>query len=160
MAELVCAVAADTKLETPEGALTIKGLAAKPAPVFTVENGRVRFRMLHDAAIVAEAAPVVAVRLANGASFRVAGGQVVFRKGMVETRAADLQPGDALVPMFSYVEGYAYRDDIAGAEAVSDAALRVASVVPAGQADLYSFRINVTGCFFVAAGVLCKASGS
>jgi hypothetical protein len=160
MSEVHCAIAADTKLETPEGATTVKGLAAKTAPVFTIENGRVRFRMVQDAALIAEAAPVVAIRLDNGASFRVGSEQIIFRKGMVETRAADLQPGDALVPMFSYVEGYTYRNDATGSDVVSDAAVHVVSVAPAGAADLYGLRVNVTGCFFVSAGVLCKAAGS
>jgi len=160
MSEVHCAIASDTKLETPEGPASVKSLAAKTAPVFTVENGRVRFRMVRDAALIGEAAPVVAIRLDNGASFRVGSEQIVFRKGMVEARAADLQPGDALVPLFSYVEGYTYRHDATGSDMVSDAAVHVVSVAPAGNADLYGFRVNVSGCFFVSAGVLCKAAGN
>ena len=42
-----CALAADTKVETPEGALTIKGLAGKVVAVFTRDaDGRVRFRLM------------------------------------------------------------------------------------------------------------------
>ena len=37
---MVCAIAGETKLETPEGPLTIKGLAGKPVSVFTREQGR------------------------------------------------------------------------------------------------------------------------
>lgn len=158
LAETVCAVAADTKLETPEGSLTVKSLAAKPAPVFTIEDGRVRFRMLTDACLIAESAPVLGITLENGATFRVAPEQVLFRKGMEPAPASALRVDDELVPMFGYVEGYSYRDDVSGEDAVSRASLRVTRVEPAGEAPLYAFRVRVSGCFFVAAGVLCQAA--
>lgn len=157
LAETVCAIAADTKLETPEGSLTVKSLAAKAAPVFTIEDGHVRFRMFTDARVIADSAPALGITLENGATFRVGPEQVLFRKGMEPTRAADLQSGDELVPMFSYVDGYTYRDDGSGEDAVSRAALTVTRVEPAGEATLYAFRVRVSGRFFVAAGVLCQA---
>lgn len=157
MSEPTCGIAADTKLETPEGPLTMKGLANKPAPVFTLEGERVRFRMLKEPRLLAEAQPVLRIAFSNGSSARVAPGQLFFRKGMAATRAADLQPGDALVPLFSYREGYEYLDDLTQQATVSDAAFHVASVEAAGTADLYTFEVNVSGCFFLAAGVLCKA---
>ena len=160
MSDLACAIAADTKIETPEGPLTAKGLATKAAPVFTLENGRVRFRMLRNPRLVATSAPVVQVTLDNGQSFRAGTAQLVFTTDMLEVRASELQPGDALVPMFSFPAGYAYQDDRAQTQKVSDATTRVASVCAAGEADVYAFDINITGCFFVSAGVLCKASGS
>ena len=157
MSDTTCAIAADTKLETPEGPLTMKGLANKPAPVFTLEADKVRFRMLKEPRLLAEAQPVLRLTLSNGGSARVAPQQVFYRKGMSECRAADLQPGDSLVPLFSYREGYEYRDDKTQSAAISDAAIQVTSVEAAGTADVYTFDVNVSGCFFLSAGVLCKA---
>ena len=160
MGDASCAIAADTKLETPEGGLTAKTLARKTAPVFTLENGRARFRMLSEASVVAESAPVVLVSLDTGASFRVGPDQIVFKSGMVECRAADLQVGDALVPPFAYAPGYVFRDDATGEERTSDGSVKVAAVEHGGEAPMYRFAVNVTGTFFVAAGVLCKAASS
>ena len=153
-----CAVAADTKVETPEGGLTIKSLAGKAVAVFTRDgDGRVRFRMMVDINKVAEQQPVLKIALENGLSFRVAPEQVLFKKGMVEARADALRVGDALVPAFHFPEGYRFRDDGSGAERDSAASLRVTAVEPAGTADIYSFCVNKTGCFFLSAGVLGKA---
>jgi hypothetical protein len=153
-----CAVAGDTKVETPEGALTVKSLAGKAVSVFTREADRVRFRMMRDVRLVAEAQSVLRVVLENGASFRVGPGQVLFRKGMSQARADQLQPGDELVPVFHYGEGYQFVDDKSGETVVSAASLRVARIEPGGTADLYSFSVNVTGTFFLTAGVLCQAA--
>ena len=81
--------------------------------------------MLGDPRVVGASAPVVRVTLANGASFRVGTEQIVFKKGMVECRAADLAPGDALVPAFTYLEGYEYRDDASASTFTSAASLLV-----------------------------------
>lgn len=151
------AIASDTKLETPEGPLTMKSLAAKPAPVFTLEENRIRFRMLVEPRLLGEAQPVLRVSLDNGASARVAPQQQFVAKDGSLRRADELQPGDALVPLFSYPEGYAYQDDRSQAGAVSDAAVHVVAVEPAGTADVYELDVNVSGCFFLAAGVLCRA---
>src|SRR5205814_2156907 len=130
------AVAADTKVETPEGALTIKGLAGKAVAVFTRDdNGRVRFRMMLDIRRSAEQQPVLKITLENGMSFRVGPEQVVFKKGMVETRAAALRVGDTLVPAFHYPEGYRFHEDGSGVERESTASLRVTAVEPGGTAD-------------------------
>ncbi|HYD50926.1 MAG TPA: hypothetical protein VEB21_21395 [Terriglobales bacterium] len=158
MAEEICALAGDTKLETPEGALTVKSMAAKPVSIFTWEKGRARFRMARDIRLVAEQQPVLRITLADGASFRVGPAQVLYKKGMVEARAGELQSGDELVPTFHYPEGYQFRDDRQdGATATSIAAIRVAAVEPGGEADIYSLAINVSGCFFLSAGVLAKS---
>jgi len=109
---------------------------------------------------VAEQQPVVKVTLETGAAFRVAPSQVLFKKGMVECPVAALQAGDELEPAFHYPEGYEYRDDVAGASRTSPRALRVTAVAPDGVADLFTFGVNQTGCFFLTAGVLCKAAGS
>lgn len=155
-----CWVAGDTKLETPEGALTVRTLAAKPAPVLTREAGRVRFRALKDAQLVESAQPVLRLTLDGGASFRVGMQQVLILADGSHRRADALQPGDALAAAFVYPEGYAYASDTTGETIVSDASLHVVRVEPDGEADLYRFSVNVSGCFFVAAGVLCCADGA
>lgn len=156
-----CAVAADTKVETPEGALSIKSLAGKAVAVFTRDaDGRVRFRSMLDIKKAAEQQPVLKITLENGMSFRVAAEQVLFKNGMVETRAGALSAGDALVPAFHFPEGYRFRVDGSSAERASTASLRVTAVEPGGTADVYTFGVNQTGCFFVSAGVLCKAAGA
>lgn len=157
----VCALAADTKVETPEGALTIKGVAGKAVAVFTRDaNGRIRFRMMLNSRQVAEQQPVLRIALENGQSFRVGADQVLFKKGMIECRAGALRSGDELVPAFHYPEGYEFRDDGAGTRRVSSQSLRVESVKDAGTADLYSLGVRDTGCFFLSAGVLCKAESA
>ena len=156
-----CGLAADTKVETPEGPLTIKGLAGKTVPVFTREDGgRVRFRLMRDIVKIAEQAPVLKVALENGKSFRVAPHQVVFNKGMAAVRADSLRPGDELVPAFHFPEGYRFRDDTDASERESAASVRVTGVEPGGTADIYAFEVVPTGCFFVSAGVLCKATAA
>lgn len=159
MSEPVCALAADTKVETPEGAMTIRSLAGKGVSVFTREpSGRVRFGRLFEVRKIGEQQPVVEVELETGARFRVAPYQVLFKKGMSECRADALRAGDELEPAFHYPEGYAYRDDVDGGSRASTRALRVNAVKPGGTADIFSFGVNRTGCFFLTAGVLCKAT--
>jgi hypothetical protein len=152
-----CALAAETKLETPEGPLTVRGLAGKSVPVFTRDDsGRVRFRMMHNIRKVAEQVPVLKITLETGRALRVAPDQVLYRKGMAEARAADLRGDDGLEPMFHYPDGYGYLDSKTGTERTSERAVRVAHVEDGGTADLYAVAVAGPGCFFVAAGVLCK----
>lgn len=153
-----CAIAGDTKLETPEGALTAKGLAGKSVPVFTRENGNIRFRMLQDVRRVAEGQPVLKVSLENGKSFRVGDSQVFVRKDGSEVPATALKAGDELCALCHYQEGYTYRDDRTGADVVSTGAWKVTVVEPAGTADVYAFSVAETGTFFLSAGVLCRAN--
>jgi len=156
-----CAVAGDTKVETPEGALTVKSLAAKPAAVFTRDQaGRIRFRMMLDITKSGEQQAVLKITLESEMSFRVAAEQVLFKKGMLEVQAGELQAGDALVPAFHFPDGYRFSVDGSSETRASAAAWRVAAVEPAGAADIYTFAVNQTGCFFVSAGVLCKAAGA
>lgn len=161
MSQLICGLAAETKVETPEGGLTARGVAGKTLSVFSREpEGRVRFRRILNSRCIAENQPVCRVTLESGASFRVAPEQILYKKGMIEVRADAMQPGDELVPTFHYKEGYEYRDDSEGATVTSNQALRVASVEPDGSGDLYAFGVNKTGNFFLTAGVLCKAESS
>jgi len=153
-----CGLAADTKVETPEGAMTIRTVAGKAIAVFTREaNGRVRFRMMQNVRKISEQQPVLKVTLDNGQAFRIAPDQVLFKKGLVECRADALQLGDALEPAFTYPQGYAFKDDRDGIERASGASLLVTKVEPGGTADIYSLGVNQTACFFLSAGVLCKA---
>jgi hypothetical protein len=155
-----CAVAADTKLETPEGPATIRALAGKPAPVLTrTDEGQVRFAALEDVRSLGEAQPVWRVRLETGYAFRVGGQQVLFRKGMAAVSASELRPGDELEPCFAYPEGYAYRTPDGGQE-TSRGSVRVTAVEEAGTAEVFTFRVPLAGRFFFSAGVLGKAEGT
>jgi hypothetical protein len=154
----VCALAADTKVETPEGAMTIRSVAGKSIAVFTREpEGRVRFRMMQNVRKTAEQQPVLKLTLETGHSFRVAAEQVLYKKGMVECRADALRVGDGLEPAFHYPQSYRFKDDVGGSERESDARLRITRVEAGGNADIYTFAVQRTGCFFLSAGVLCKA---
>jgi len=154
----LCGLAAETKVETPEGAMAIRTVAGKSIAVFSRDRtGRVRFRMMQNVRKVGEQQPVLRLTLHNGQSFRVAPEQVLFKKGLVECRADALQMGDALEPAFTYPDGYQFKSDDAGDERTSDASLRVTRIEAAGTADIYSLGVNQTGCFFLTAGVLCKA---
>ena len=159
--EMICGLAADTKLETPEGALTVKSVAGKAVAVFTREaGGRVRFRMLQDVRKVADQQPVLKVSLENGQALRVTGEQVLYKQGMVEVRADALVVGDLLEPAFFFPAGYRFHDDHNGDARDSAYAWRVVKVEAAGSADIYTFSVNKTGNFFFTAGVLGKADGS
>ncbi|HVO28099.1 MAG TPA: hypothetical protein VMW56_31215 [Candidatus Margulisiibacteriota bacterium] len=158
MSTAVCGLAAETKVETPEGAMAIRSVAGKSIAVFSREpTGRVRFRMMQNVRKVAEQQPVLQLTLENGQSFRVAPQQVLFKKGLVECRADALQVGDALEPAFAYPDGYRFSSDTEAAGRMSDASLHVTRIEPAGNADLYSLGVNQTGSFFLSAGILCKA---
>ena len=138
--------------------MTIRTVAGKAIAVFTREaNGRVRFRMMQNVRKISEQQPVLKVTLDNGQAFRIAPDQVLFKKGLVECRADALQLGDALEPAFTYPQGYAFKDDRDGIERASGASLLVTKVEPGGTADIYSLGVNQTACFFLSAGVLCKA---
>jgi hypothetical protein len=153
----ICAVAADTKLETPEGPLTMRTIAKTPCSVMTrTEDGKTRFHMIVSPEQLEAPQPVLRVQLDNGLALRVGADQVLFREGMREVRAADLEAGDQLVSVFAFPTGYAYRADD-GTEQTSRGTVTVQSVAPAGEADVFRFRVNVTGRFAFSAGVLGKA---
>lgn len=157
MSRPVCALAADTKVETPEGAMAIRAVAGKAIAVFTRElSGRVRFRMMLNVRKVGDEQPVLRVTLENRHAFRVGPEQVLFKKGMVECRADALQIGDELEPAFHFPAGYQFRDD-AGTSTTSSASLHITAVEPGGVAEIYSLSVNQTGCFYLTAGALCKA---
>lgn len=152
-----CGIAAETKVETPEGSMTIRACAGKAIPVLTrSDENAILFRMMLEVRKVADDHPVLKVTLENGESFRIAPEQILVQADEQAVAAAGLKAGIALLPAFHYPQGYGYRSD-GGAECVSDHALKVVRVEPAGTAEVYALGVNQTGCFFLAAGVLCRA---
>ena len=159
MSEPVCAVAAETKLETPEGPLTTKTILATPTAVMTRTDDRtVRFAISKEAQKSDGPQPVLRLTLSNGNSFRIGPNQVLLKYDMQEVCARDLQPGDELESVFSFPEGYEYTTDD-GEKMTSKPTVTVSAVEPGGEAELYSFRVNLTGRFLFSAGVLGKAEG-
>lgn len=155
----ICCVASDTKIETPEGALTMSALANKPAALLTRTDAReIRFAMIKNVTKIGEAQPVVRLRLANGGSLRVGATQVLYTRGMVEAAAGTLQVGDELEAVFSFPDGYVYTGDD-GQALTSRASLVIAAIEPAGAADVFAFDVNRVGRFMFSAGVLGKANG-
>jgi hypothetical protein len=153
-------VASDTKLETPEGGLTMSALASKPAALLTRTDTReVRFAMIKNVVKIGEAQPVLRVRLSNGGTLRVGAAQVLYRRGMIEAPAGALQVGDELDAVFSFPDGYAYTGDD-GQALTSRASVVVTAVEPAGEADVFAFDVNRVGRFMFSAGVLGKANGA
>jgi hypothetical protein len=150
-------IAADTKLETPEGPLTIKTVGASPTSVMTMlDDKSIRFALSTDVRKVADAQPVLRIALENGRVMRVAPEQVLLKHGFVEARAADVRAGDELMNAFAFPEGYEYRTD-AGETRISNGTVKVVSVEPGGEADLYSLKIARSGRFVFSSGVIGKA---
>ena len=154
------AVAADTKVETPEGSMTIRAVAGQAIAVLTkTDTGRHLFRLMKDVEKVADQAPVLRITLENGLSFRVGPDQILFKQGMIESRAGELAPGTALESAFYFPTGHQYKDAKGNAQ-TSTGAWQVKSVEPSGNAEVYRLNVNQTGTFFLSAGVLCKADGN
>jgi hypothetical protein len=155
-----CAVAADAKLETPEGPLTMRTVAKTPCSVLTrTETGEVRFHMTHDARPLGDPVAVLRITLDGGRSFRVGAQQVFLRPDRSEARADELRAGDELASVFTFPVGYTYRADD-GREETSTGGVRIAEIRPDGEAELFSFRVNGTGTFAFSSGVLARAEGS
>jgi hypothetical protein len=154
-----CAIAADTKLETPEGPLTVKTVGASPTSVMTrTDEGTVRFAMTTDVHRVGEAQPVLRITLENGRALRVGPEQVLLTHELREVSARELRVGDELLNAFSFPVGYEYRTDDDQVRA-SNGAVKVARIEPAGDADLYSLKVARTGRFVFSSGVIGKAEG-
>jgi hypothetical protein len=152
-----CAIAADTKLETPEGPLTVKTVGASPTAVMTrTDEGAVRFAMTTEVRKVAEAQPVLRITLENGRALRVGPDQVLLAPDLREVAARELRAGDELLNAFSFPVGYEYRADDDQVRA-SNGGVKVARVEPAGDADLYSLKVARTGRFVFSSGVIGKA---
>ena len=96
--------------------------------------------------------------LSNGGTLRVGNTQVLYKRGMVEASAGELQVGDELDALFSFPDGYSYTSDD-GQPLTSRASVVVTAVEPAGEADVFAFAVNRVGRFMFSAGVLGKANG-
>lgn len=151
---MTCAVAADTKLETPEGPLTVKTVGNAPTPVMTRgDDGVVRFAMTSDVRVVAPAQPVLRIALANGRALRVGADQTLLGGDGTPRRAGDLRAGDALLNAFGFPVGYEYRTDD-GRSVVSDGCVAISAIGPGGEADLYALRVARSERFVFSAGVI------
>ena len=83
-------------------------------------------------------------------------GHVFYSRDAVERPVTDLEPGELLDSSFHFPEGYVFRA-MDGSSRVSAGAVAVATVEPAGTADVLGGLVNETGRYFLTAGVLCKA---
>jgi hypothetical protein len=155
---MTCAVAADTKLETPEGPLTVKTVGTSPTAVMTrTDDGQIRFAMSSAVEKVGEAQPVLRIALVNGRTLRVGAAQLLCGPDGSERPAGELAAGDALLDAFAFRPGYEYRTD-AGELRVSDGCVAIATITPGGEADIYALRVSRTGRFVFSAGVIGKAA--
>jgi hypothetical protein len=140
MSTTACAVAADTKLETPEGPLTIKTVGASPTSVMTVnDDGAVRFALSTEVHKVADAQPVLRITLENGRALRVGAEQVLLKAGR-EARAPPPAPATSCSTT-SPSRWLQYRTD--GAR-TSSGTVKMSRSKPAAQADVYSLKIPRT----------------
>jgi hypothetical protein len=147
----------ESLIETVDGPVAIGGLVGKSITVMTrLPNGRIGFRLFTKIAVTASGVPVVRVTFDNGHAIVVDGGHVLFARDGAERPVATLAPGDLLDSSAHFPEGYVFRR-MDGTTAVSAGAVAVASIEPAGAADVYGGIVNETGRYFVTAGVLCKA---
>jgi hypothetical protein len=151
---MTCAVAADTKLETPEGPLTVKSVGNSPTPVMTrSDDGVVRFAMTSEVRLLAAAQPVLRIALANGRALRVGAEQTLLGGDGTPRRAGELRAGDALRDAFAFPVGYEYLTDD-GQTRVSDGGVVIAAIGPGGDADLYDLHVDRGGRFVFSAGVI------
>jgi hypothetical protein len=147
----------ESLIETVDGSVAIGGLAGKSITVMTrLPNGRIGFRPFSKIAVTATGVAVVRVTFDNGQSIVVDESHVFYAEGRIERPVGALVPGELLDSSAHFPKGYVYRR-MDGSTAVSAGAVAVASVEPAGVADVYGGVVNETGAYFVSAGVLCKA---
>jgi len=151
---MTCAVAADTKLETPEGPLTVKTVGTAATAVMTrTDDGAIRFAMSSAVEKLSEQQPVLRIALSNGRALRVGAAQVLLGRDGTRYVAGELAAGDRLLDAFAFRVGYEYRTD-AGETCLSDGCVAVVSVAPAGDADVYALRVARTGRFVFSAGII------
>ena len=147
----------DSLIETVDGPVAIGGLAGKSITVMTrLPSGRIGFRLFSKIAVAATGVPVVRVTFDNGQSIGVDEGHVFYARDGSERPVSMLAPGDLLDSSAYYPEGYVFRTKD-GTTQVSAGAVAVASIEPAGVADVFGGIVNETGSYFVTAGVRCKA---
>jgi len=147
----------DGLIETVDGPLAIATLVGKPMPVLTrLLNGQVGFRLMTKIACAASGVAVVRVRFDNGHAVVVDRGHVFYAPGMVERAVTALAAGEILDTSFHFPAGYEYRRTD-GTTETSAGGVRVTAVEDAGSADVFTGIVHETHCYFVTAGVLCKA---
>jgi hypothetical protein len=150
-------LAGETLIETVDGPIAIGGLVGKSITVMTrMPDGRIGFRLFTKIVMTAPSVPVLRVAFDNGHAIVVDAGHVFFAPGGVERPVTALQPGELLDTSAHYPAGYVYRR-MDGSTAVSAGAVAVSHVEPGSIADVFGGVVNETGCYFVTAGVLCKA---
>lgn len=155
---MTCAVAADTKLETPEGPLTVKTAGNSPTPVMVCDaDGHHAFAMTREVRLIAAAQPVLRITLDNGRSLRVGPEQLFEAPGGTVRRAGDLAAGDALLSAFSFPVGYNYRTD-AGELRVSDGCVAITQIADGGTADLYSLTLSRDAPFVFSCGLIGRTA--
>ena len=153
-------IAAGECVEAVDGPVPVDGLAGKGMPVLTrLPSGSRGFRIISKVAASATPVPVVRIALDNGQAAILARAQGVFRIDLGVVLAAELAPGDVLEPSFHYPEGYRLRGAAAEEPGGGKRGWRVVSVVSAGEATVYSGRVNQTGCAFLSCGILCRLDG-
>jgi len=150
-------LSAESLIETVDGPVAIGGLVGKSITVMTrLANGRVGFRLFTKIAVTASAVPVVRVAFDNGQSVVVDQAHVFYACDGAERPVEELIAGELLDSSGHFPAGYVFRR-MDGSTQVSAGAVAVASVEPAGVADVYGGIVNETGSYFLTAGVRCKA---
>ncbi len=150
-------LAADVRVEAVEGPVPIADLAGKGMPVLTrLPSGARGFRIVSKISASAAAVPVVRVTIDNGHAVTLAREQRVYKLGLEPVAAGALKAGDLLEPSFHYPAGYRLRDEASDAAGGGEPGLRVVAVEGAGEAVVYTGRVNETGCAFLTCGVLCQ----
>lgn len=146
----------EARVEAIDGPNLIGPLEGKSMPILTIlPNGKIGFRTMGKFVKSAAPVPVVRVTLESGQSVRVGRDQIFFKAGMVETPAAELKAGDALIPTWDYPQGYA-PPDLEGRRP-ADKTLLVKEVADDGEAEVFHAPIRETGIFFLTCGPLLKA---
>ncbi|MCC6849951.1 MAG: hypothetical protein IT294_15715 [Deltaproteobacteria bacterium] len=147
----------ESLIETVDGPVAIGGLAGKSVTVMTrLPNGRIGFRLFSEIAVAATAVPILRVTFDNSRSVEVDHGHVFYARDGAERPVGSLAPGDLLDTSAYYPEGYVFRCKD-GTSRISAGAVAVATVEPAGVADVFGGIVHETGSYFLTAGVRCKA---
>jgi len=154
-------LAEDALVETIDGPVEIVKLVGKVMPVLTrFRDGALGFRMMRE---IRQLDDGDLYELVNGDQQRVRLGadHVLVRDDGSEARVADLKPGAALEPGWTYVPGYVPPDAPEYAREVRGAPWRraviVTTVTPVGRGPLYGFSVNETKRYFLTFGAMSRA---
>jgi hypothetical protein len=126
-------------------------------PVLTrLPSGARGFRIISKVSASAAPVPVVRITIDNNQAVTLARDQRVHSVGRGPVAAGALKPGDLLEPSFDYPAGYRLRDAASGGPGGGEPGLRVVAVENAGEAVVYTGRVNETGLAFLTCGILCE----